>query len=721
MKKKGEYIPFTFKYQKPLHKKSQVAAFIILGLVIAGIAVGIFYLRSVSVKKIEKQAVEIPLEAQPVNVFITECVNRVAVEGLNILGARGGYIDFDKYNLKINAPEPTEKSDGVAFMSNIAYWWYLKSQNSCSGNCEFASNKPFLHKSQGEPSIEGQLDSHINENLAGCLGNFDALKAQGFRIDRIGAMNADSLIADSDVEITVNYEIDFSRQTKGKLEKFSTTIPIHLKEIYELAQNITALEAGNDTKFLEGATINLIAGFSGVRQDKLPSISDLEFSASGNIWTEQGVRKNFEGMLASYVPMIQLQDSANYQPIPADNPTAQQIYSNFVIPNDKIPARHDKYIVDFDYPNAPIYLDLNCRKGICQPEQILTTFPIAFGMQKYSFSYDVSFPAVVSITEPAALNGKGYVFRFALEANVRNNEPLKPDFTELEFSGITERSLFCDPDKRNSGNITIKITDGLTKNLLQDAIVTFSCGSESCPVGATDEKGILNAKLPICLNGILSIGKMDYLGYSNRTTTVLDKSDKFNFNLEPYRYKNITVMKKKLAKTGRGWLLFDDAYSLADDEQAFVTLDRNGAEGEEEYSTIINLFGAQNSTEVRILPGTYNVSAKLILYEDVVIPEETRKFCSVNVLGICIREESIIIPSVVFEQTFPEGGLELSNDTALNLNVKLDEAQEITLYLIAVDLPSVPPENRKVEDLEQLNLIEAYSKQYADSLKPKFR
>ncbi|HLD89038.1 MAG TPA: hypothetical protein VI894_02425 [Candidatus Nanoarchaeia archaeon] len=716
MKKKGEAVSFIrFK-----DKKSQATVFIILGLIILIIGGSVFYLRSASIKKLEKQAVEIPLEVQPVNTYVTECINRVAVEGLKLIGARGGYIDFEKRALKVNPVNPTENSDGVAFMSNVAYWWFLKSPNACSGNCEFASNMPALYKSQGEPSIEGQLDSYINENLNNCLADFSTLKAQGYRIEVSGSPSADSAVTKEDVAITVSYEIGFSKQSKGKLEKFSTTIPVNLKEIYDIAQNITSLEAGNDTKFLEGMTMNLISGFSGVKQDKLPSISDLEFSSTGTIWTEQSVRKNFEGMLSAYVPILQLQGSANYQIIATDSQLAQQIYDNFVIPSEKIPAKHDKYVVEFDYPNTPIYLDINCRKGICQPEQIFTTFPIPFGMQKYSFSYDVSYPAIVTITDPTALNGRGYVFRFALESNIRNNEPLKSDFTSLEFVA-PDRSLFCDPDKRNSGNVTIKVSDGLTKNPMQDAVVTFSCGSESCATGATNESGILNTRLPICLNGILGINKLDYSGYSARITTVLDKEEKFSIALEPYRYKNITIMKKKISKTDKGWLLFDDTYPLDEDEQVFVTFDRNGADGEEEYSTIINLFGGQNRTEVQLLPGIYNVSANLILYKDIVIPEETRKFCSVNILGICIREETIIIPSVIFEQTFPEGGIELNNETALNLNVKLDESDEIILYLLAVDIPGVPEESRKVEDLEQLNRISEYSKQYYDAIKPKFK
>ena len=109
---------------------------------------------------------------------------------------------------------PTE-SDAVTFTKNseleIPYWWYLKSSNACSGNCQFSTKRPDLR--QSDNSMEKQLERYVNLELKSCLKNFKPFEEQGYQITESGDVKSDVTIASNDVIVSVDYPLTVEKES----------------------------------------------------------------------------------------------------------------------------------------------------------------------------------------------------------------------------------------------------------------------------------------------------------------------------------------------------------------------------------------------------------------------------------------------------------------------------------------------------------------------------
>ena len=689
-------------------KKGQITLFIIVGAIML-ISIGSFlYFRS-SVQEIRVTpeiiaAQKVPSTFNPVSVFVGSCIRNVAEEGLRLLGSQGGYTNLERAGIGPGMM-PTEGS-AVIFSPGselqIPYWFYLKDDNLCTGTCHFDSEQPEL--TVGENSIKAQLEQYIKNNLIECFDDFKALKSKGYVIQEFGDVKADVTIAEKDINILVNYLIEAKAiDAVHELEGFTVTIPLELKSMYELATLVTNLEA--EHRFIERNTLNLIAGFSGKDKNKLPPTSavGLEFGST-LYWLRSDVIENLEGMLMSYTPMLQVEGTRYFRPILAPGePLKESLYNQqMLIPNE---GYYD-FNVYFDYLGWDPYIDLNCKGEICEPESASSTELSLFGLQRYNFVYDLSFPVMVEIYDPDAFGGEGYSFRIMLEANVRNNAVMKEDFKPLQAIQ-PEISMMCDQDKGNSGEITIDIKDAMTTKAVDDVRVSFSCADESCYIGAA-ENGQLTERFPICAGGIVSFFNEGYLGYSQFLNTELDQEDQLNINLMPLIDKQFVIKKKRMVKNPEGWVFVDNALGLGRHERAFISLSRKTKLGDAEHYTATEYSGGTGV--LSLAPGEYVINIRLYTNESFVIPEQEK--CE----QILIVENCYTIESVEFNETLPNGGVEL------NYTFTVDDLKQdpITFYVINTYLTGIPENIRVMEDLEQISLVEEYSATYADRLKPTF-
>ena len=233
------------------NQKSQVTLFIILGIII--LAGAGFFLYAQKIKNPVEPEVnlvqqQVPIEFDPIKKYANDCVSSVAVNGLKLIGKQGGYISFTNKSLNTLAftitPNPTE-SDAIAFTKNseleIPYWWYLKSSNTCNGNCQFSSKRPDLR--QSDTSIEKQLERYINAELKSCLNDFKQFKEQGYKISENGGVKSDVTIASGDVIVSVDYPISAEKgNSKTDVDQFLVRVPVNLEKIYNLASKITNLD-----------------------------------------------------------------------------------------------------------------------------------------------------------------------------------------------------------------------------------------------------------------------------------------------------------------------------------------------------------------------------------------------------------------------------------------------------------------------------------------------
>ncbi len=709
------------------NKKSQTTIFMIVGLIILIGGVVFFYSTQKAPKPFEPEIKliqeQIPLEFEPIKNYANDCAYSLGIEGLRIIGKQGGYISFADRTLNKEAftitQNPTE-SDAVLFTRNsdlkIPYWWYLKSANNCRGDCKFASKRPELR--QAENSIEKQLERYIDSRFKDCLKNFEPFNEQGFKVTESGKVKTDVTISKDDVLVLVEYPLNAEKQdAKSKLSQFIARIPINLDKVYDLATKITNLEIKH--RYLEKHALNLLVAFSGVDKEKLPPMSDMQFKfGSTTSWQKSDIKNRITGLLAAYIPLFQVDGTYNYERNTFNSELKQRLYDSTIIPVANSSFRDlSAYFTYLDF--WPSYFDLNCQGERCIPSSANSLISF-FGIQEYRFAYDLSFPVLVEVQDPFALNGQGYSFNFFLEGNIRNNKPMPADFTPLERADLSESSLLC--DTRTSGNVTVTVLNAATRKPVDDAQILYTIIDESCFIGATNQDGVLTEKFPVAVGGVVNIVKDGYIGKAAEFEPRINRNDLLKVEVQPIYTKKVIVKKKNVVKTINGWQFVSAPADLSNRESATITLTRVNDENELGFSSIANYEGQQkDQSELEIAPGSYTADIQLILNERIVLPEK-EKCVKKNIFG---AKECFTIPKIDFgekaspgQERFPEGGLKLN----ITFNPKdLENFDTIVLYAVSLDIANVPEQQRAVEDIEQMGKIEDYSKIYQLALQPSFQ
>jgi len=74
------------------------------------------------------------------------------------------------------------------------------------------------------------------------------------------------------------------------------------------------------------------------------------------------------------------------------------------------------------------------------------------------------------------------------------------------------------------------------------------------------------------------------------------------------------------------------------------------------------------------------------------------------------------LPEIEFNP-FPAGGLVFDETIAWDLN-DIIGYDNIEFYLLYIDIPGIPESERKHDDIDEINKIQEYSKNYRTSLEP---
>ena len=723
-------------------KKGQVTVFIIIGIILV-ISVGIFiYLYQAEIiRPFEEVAVpsiaKAPAEVQPIQDYVSICVEATARDALQRIGDYGGYMDGSTF--LYNSFIPTE-GEAVQFSRDsdliIPYWWFLESGNDCTGECRFSSLRPELYRKAGAVSIEGQLDAYVNEHLEDCLAGFEPFTAQNFEITAIGDVETETTIAKEGVFFVVKYPLRITRADQiFTIKEYMAQMDVNLARIYELATDLTNLEA--ETGVVERFTVETVAAFSALDKDMLPPSHDFDVQfGPGIIWFKSRIAEGIKEILTSYIPMLQVGNTRYYMPIkaPEDGVRDKELYENLYNRDMLIPLEknYQDLAASFTYlPWWNIYFDANCEGEVCMPQSVSTALVfLQLGLHKYDFGYDISYPVLVEILDPDAFKGEGYSFKYFIEANVRNNAPMPSVFEPLQPIELSLNSMLCDLNQRHSGNVTIFVKDARNKKGVDAALVGYTCGKESCMLGST-VNGTLVTQLPRCLGGMLSASKQEFLTKFSPLDVLDDRSLNATIIIEPYRYVDFSVKKYLLGKGSTAWSLETNRTVVqAQDEDTIIMLKKQPTRLEPVFNAFGEVCGAptakapaacgsppsENSKGIALVPGKYDVQIYSVKYPmpKIEIPPDKRSAGS----GLAREEYYLPEKSIIFDAAnpLPVGFA----DFEWNLTAKqLDTGDAIEFYFINVALDKVPKSRRKIEDLSEIGKAIDYSKLYRNILEPK--
>ena len=299
--------------------------------------------------------------------------------------------------------------------------------------------------------------------------------------------------------------------------------------------------------------------------------TDLEF-VSTLVWTEERVTEGIRNILVKNVPLFTVESSRNYHPVESES-VFSDVYNNYILPGEGF----QDYNVEFLYNDWNPYVTLNDGEKVIRPESASVSWFPFFGINRVRTMYSVSYPIVTTITDPEALDGDGFVFNFATEANVRNNDVIGDSYQAFDFSIFDEidngKSLLC--DIQNSEPVSFNLVDGLTGEPLEEVFITQFCGEETCAIAQVD--GGFNAPLSVCAGGSVQILKPKYETIDLRIDPNIDgRIDLGTIALEPYRSKNVSVKRRTWAKntqTGK-WFLRGGTQSIDNKETIILSLER---------------------------------------------------------------------------------------------------------------------------------------------------
>lgn len=727
-----------------ISKRGQITLFIIIGISIV-VLVGIYFmLKSQGTileteNELDLQAEKVGIEFSPIQGYVDNCIYSLSKEAVKKVGLQGGYVDSDV--LVANPIDPTEgNANSLVFFPGddtykIAYWWYMDAGNRCDedGACSFNSYRPPLTGPE-ENSIESQLELYVTQNLDKCIEGFRPFEIQGFEVTENERPEVDITIASKDIVVQLDYPITAVKENrKQDMRKFFVKLPFNIRKMYDFAT--TLAEGEGAEKYLERQILNLISVFSTTGdRTSLPPMADMTLDAKSGmkIWTRTEVKEMLQDILTNYVPFIQVIESANFQPIEIENEIAQAVFNMMVVSVVEPPGTEyfEDYSVEFDYKKwwEP-YVRLG-NSEVIKPSSFLphTDFPLIgsamalFNVQTYKVAYDVSYPVLVRIYDHDAFNGEGFSWYIAMESNLRNNFPLNE--TTSDFGTSVVGSIFCNENQRVSGDVILNVKDE-SGSYIDGVKASYHCGSQTCLLGETKKEAFIT-KLPSCIGGYMLFTREGYVPTSKNLSVTEGYSESIDIEMLKYRTKKVDVKLFRTERAGSNWAVSGVPRSLSSTEMAMLTLERQGAnDGSSNFVAIVR--GDDTEEPVfTLVPGKYDVQGTLMLelpapdrdggIQNVVIPEDDREECQTIFLFIedCVE---YTLPEIKFEEVFPEGGVYLDDAHGGAWEVtaeQLDNADTITFYLIAS--PGEDLNNLRHEDLEEIGLIEYYSKQERNTL-----
>ncbi len=539
--------------------RAQITIFIILGaMILLAIGVGLTMVKTTD----QEQALTADLGVKG---YVEQCIRDLGSEAIRKLGQHGGYIDPndpDLAGIDLARANPLTDGDLVTVgKTDVALWLLQGSPEPCS-TCLISSNQPTL------TDMEIQLEIYVEALLDTCTQNFQAFKDEGFLVTA-GSKESKVEIGKKSVIITMDYPVTLSRGVETSSSKdYAVDIPANILSPYLLASQITAYQFTNF--FLEDVALHLISAYSGTPDSaRIPPISYFEEGFGSKTWTQPKVEERIrKHLLGRNIPRIEIQRTKG---VPK---TEDSVFSKAI---SEIEYKDEEVRFFYD-PKWKIYFDVRPTEGILlrpntHTQKYFLNLVPATKYNFYEFFYTFSFPVVVRIEETESFDGDGFIFQFALEANVidnknflnfhigqgtigpfpddqidvtgtidgKQNVDCTPDGSQFKcaINGISyaseidcgqecvkdtpdepidlsgEALRFCDSDQRISEPFDFVVKDRLRKtegirNPIEGASVTMGCGNyKECVLGGTDNSGILNSPVPFCLGTAYALAQAD--------------------------------------------------------------------------------------------------------------------------------------------------------------------------------------------------------------------
>ncbi len=674
-------------------KKGQFTITVIIALLIlVGVGVFIYY----TSQPTENPEVETEVKT-PVASYVSSCTQEVARQGLERIGRQGGYVNSSKhYSLDSNLPTTEKPYLQVAPDSEsiIPYWHYLQSSNECSENCRFESEAPTLQGSQD--SIQAQLERYVDRNVENCIANFSSI--QESKVEVLGQPRSRVEFLDNNVQVKLNYPLRVKTDTENvTLEDHTAELDVAFKRLYKTAIGLNKFNTNVD--FFENSVSKSVLNSHsmGLDPEIPPMQGGVEFDSAGP-WYKPDVREKLKTYLNDEMSKVSVEGTVNSQIVLTNNTVRNAQNDDLYLPGEGTPYSYQKIsdlAISFEYlPWWDLYLDITGEGSSGQFIRPQPIWPPSLGgmllpLRIENFNYDLSYPVMATVSQPNAFGGDGYELRFAVESNLRNNDPLNSSFSSTFLELQSTGTYLCDQQQRNSGDINITVENEVTGERLEGASIQYSCGSESCYIDETNSTGFVSENLPVCGNGLLTVNKPGFGSEEVSLTTQAGRSESLTVELMPEFEVEATVMKKMLGEVEpesyqeeSTWNFVGTLRELERDETAIIVLRKVDSD----YTRVVEYNGSGVPATVSLSPGTYELEGHLtknVSDNPVVISE--KEVCE----GVPGFEECVVLNSTEMNKTVLSGGLDLSGENSVDISASNLQSGSIRFYVAGVNVNDI--------------------------------
>ena len=256
--------------------KSQVTMLMIVGLVLFIIISLVLYLSKSAVKKQSQQNIkksqESSIDTQPIKELVSGCIDKLAKDAIVLLGRQGGYIYSTQGGTLIDYADTDEglffvKNNNLNVAYNILppkfaappyssespdYPWLTFPYRTADSNEEIfdgffgISNMPPLNSSEGPNSIQTQIETFIDSNMAECT-HLKTFEKQGYEIIMQPSKTSVN-IGSGGVSIKSKIQITINNPKTNEifnLQDFSDNVNIRLKDVYFFAKEMVENDIKN--------------------------------------------------------------------------------------------------------------------------------------------------------------------------------------------------------------------------------------------------------------------------------------------------------------------------------------------------------------------------------------------------------------------------------------------------------------------------------------------
>lgn len=635
-------------------KRGQITTIIIIVIVAIILIVTMYSFRDVILAKIfdiqyERQ-IKVPPQIEPIREFMSLCINEIASDGVDLIGQQGGYIDLPFESLPTSSYTPFSSALEIFPHSGIktAFWFYERPNGIKKTNIPTIS------------SMENELKDYINLNLKTCINNLTYYANQGFIIDIKRNPETELELLNNVVNIKVNYPLDITlKDLSFSLENHLTKVNSNLKQLYETS--IEIIDKENNDNFFEEKTLDMMVAY-----DEIP-FSGVDLSCAPKIWYKPEVIENIKDVIAKNLIHMRLKGTTEID----------KYYEFDVIPPPEITA-------NFMYAkNWPMVVEITPSDGDTMrgnqvskktsdiTMSVLSSFVC---LQDYHFVYDIKYPVLISLTDK-----NGYVFQFATEIIIDNNQPKENPIAQLVLPEAT--SPLCDFPENEVTVTTLTLDDDGTLIPLDNVDVVLKCFPAVCNSGTTNIRGseaVLTTTFPPCLNGVLEGRKQGYYPGKEIVNTNEEQEQMIPLILEPL-YKKDIILKIIDKKSGE----IRDPY---ESEQVSILFTHK----ETGYGTS---YVYPSEEPIELLVGDYEIQSYVIgsATWPITFPKKTIKKC------VDVRKEGILAffqkgEEKCFETVIPETKMDMALKGGVIFDYQFSRNDltipDMVFYTMAEPIPS---------------------------------